>query len=276
MDWEFDMTNTSDTIYFQIAGFLIKIIFQKTESSFHQKTFKKAVTIHFNGFITQINNQQPDYCISFIEQNYFEILRKGDKKKHLVNLIDYNSKKSLTSYYHISIAQFEFILRTIIQNLLFQNSGFILHASACLINGEANIFTGFSGIGKSTIIRLLKNNYQILADDSIIIRKIKNTFYLYQTPITDKEWWIKKGSSKYALGKVFFLHQAKIFGIEKQQNKDRILKKILSQFWTADNINAKRQIPYILEFISHFHHFYQLSFRKEKMELIKVLERKIN
>lgn len=266
------MQNNRNIIYLSIAGFTIKIKFHKTESPHREEIFRRTITTHFKGFITQASKKQPDYCINFVEQNYFEIFKKGGKKKHFLNIFEYHIHNTLTSYYHISILQFEFILRTILQNLLFKNNGFILHASACVINGKADLFTGPSGIGKSTTIELLKNKYQALADDSVILRKIGDKFYLYQVPITEKEWWVKRGLQKYPLGRIFFLHQANVFHIDIINDKDKILKNMLKQFWTNDRIYAKKQIRTVFALVSHFHNFYTLSFRKEKRRLIKLLQ----
>lgn len=260
-------------LYFQVAGSLIEINFHKAQSSHREKIFKKMMQTHFKGFITQINKKQPDYTINFIEQNHFELLKKKGTNKHFINIAEYFTHNTLTSYYHISISQFQFILRNVIQILLTENNGFILHGSACVINRKACLFTGSSGAGKSTVIKLLKNHYQALADDSIIIRKIGSKFYLYQIPITEKEWWVEKGSAKYPLEKIFFLRQANIFRIDGMKDKDKILKDMLKQFWTNDGIYAKKQMRTLFAFVSHFHNFYTLSFRKEKNGLMKLLER---
>jgi hypothetical protein len=55
--------------------------------------------------------------------------------------------------------------------LQFQNY-LVLHGSAVLINHEAVIFSGHSGIGKSTIaFAMAEHNYPILTDDLVVIRQ---------------------------------------------------------------------------------------------------------
>lgn len=55
--------------------------------------------------------------------------------------------------------------------LQFQNY-LVLHGSAVLINNEAVIFSGHSGIGKSTIaFAMAEHNYPILTDDLVVIRQ---------------------------------------------------------------------------------------------------------
>lgn len=258
-------------LYFQVAGSLIKINFHKAQSSHREKIFRKMMQTHFNRFITQRGKKQPDYTINFTEQNNFELLKKSDRTKHFMNIAEYLPHNTLTSYYHISISQFQFILRNVIQILLTENNGFILHASACVIDGKASLFTGFSGAGKSTVIKLLKTKYPALADDTVIIQKKGETFSLYQIPIAEKEWWIEKGPTKYPLEKVFFLRQADVFRTDSMKDKDKILKDMLKQFWTNDTMYVKKQMQTVFAFVSHFHNFYTLSFRKEKRGLIKLL-----
>ncbi len=263
-----------DTIYLSIAGFKIRIKFHATESPYRKETLKKAIKTHFKGFIIK-PPKQINYQIDFVEQNLFKIFRKLDKNQHFLNFFEYSSN-TLITYYHLSISQFEFILRTVILNLLSQNNGFIIHASAIRKNGKAYIFTGPSGSGKSTVIKLLRNEYQALADDSVIIRLIENKYYLYQVPITEKEWWVEKGFSKYLIEGIYFLQKANIFRMDKIENKDIIVNKVLDQFWVRDKKSTKKQMAYVLKFLSLFHNFYTLSFRKEKIGLTKALSNKEN
>ncbi len=252
----------------------IEIQFHQTEYPNRRITFIKAFQNHFGMFIEKPNNDPSVFRIHFVERLHFEIFNKSGIEKYYLNFYEKSTKNSLISYYHVSILEIEFILRTIIQDLLVNNKGFILHASACLINGKANLFTGASGIGKSTIITLLRNQYQAIADDNVIIREIDGLYYLYQLPITEKEWWVTKRKNKYLLKKVFFLHQSKKFSMKQLQDKEHILARITQQFWMNDKTNISNQMNCILKFISRFHHFYILSFRKEKEGLINILSEK--
>lgn len=62
--------------------------------------------------------------------------------------------------------------------------GALLHASAVVEDGEAILFSGISGAGKSTMLRLWQKhtNAHLLNDDRIILRKQDNGFRAYGTP----------------------------------------------------------------------------------------------
>ena len=128
-----------------------------------------------------------------------------------MNIAEYLPHNTLTSYYHISISQFQFILRNVIQILLTENNGFILHASACVIDGKASLFTGFSGAGKSTVIKLLKTKYPALADDTVIIQKKGETFFSLPNTHCRKGVVDRKGTQRNILWKKYFLASGRCF-----------------------------------------------------------------
>lgn len=68
--------------------------------------------------------------------------------------------------------------------LLLQSRGVVLHALGVMVDGEAHLFCGPSGVGKTTLGRLIKNAGigTILSDDRIIVRQKGATFYAYGTP----------------------------------------------------------------------------------------------
>lgn len=60
----------------------------------------------------------------------------------------------------------------------------LMHASSAFDGTKARLFSGFSGAGKSTISMLwAKAGHQIINDDRLIIRKLEDGFYVYNTPM---------------------------------------------------------------------------------------------
>lgn len=74
---------------------------------------------------------------------------------------------------------------------LLKYNGIYLHASAIELNGQAFLFSGRSGIGKSTHSRLWKqlhgNKAHIINDDKPILRWIDGIWYVYGTPWCGKD-----------------------------------------------------------------------------------------
>ncbi len=65
-----------------------------------------------------------------------------------------------------------------------RNKAFMQHASAVVSNGKAFVFSGFSGIGKSTMAAIWgKKGYTVINDDRILIRQNSEGFMAYNTPM---------------------------------------------------------------------------------------------
>lgn len=68
----------------------------------------------------------------------------------------------------------------IILDALRKRGYIVLHASAVAMGKKGIIFPSYSGGGKSTLaLFLLENGFNFLSDDTIILRKEKNKFYMY-------------------------------------------------------------------------------------------------
>ncbi len=73
----------------------------------------------------------------------------------------------------------------LILNLLAKGRGVEVHACGIIDpKGNGHLFLGQSGAGKTTMARLWQDvkGAQILSDDRIILRKVRNTFCMYGTP----------------------------------------------------------------------------------------------
>jgi len=258
----------TQVIFLTIAGFQIKIIFGKTDWLFAKNKLRDEIVYYYKDFISNMKPRKLDFTIELIEKKGVELLHKQYESKYFVNLFEEFGKNKIVGYYSINLVQLQLIIRNIIFKLSLKYKVFFLHSSAADINGEACLFLGNQGAGKSTIVNLLKEKFPLLADDISIIRNELNEYYFYQTPFIEREW-IRKKSIKYKIAKIFFLKKAHNFMLQKIKNKDYILKKIIEQLFVnkeSENI----QIKYLTAFVSEFNHFYSLSFAKEKAGLIKL------
>ena len=93
---------------------------------------------------------------------------------------------------------------------LLHKDGFYLHASAVELDGKAYLFSGKSGVGKSTHTRLWKRIFghkvTVFNDDKPALRFIDGKWYAYGTP-----WCGKDGinqNMKVPLAGICFLKQA--------------------------------------------------------------------
>lgn len=254
------------SIFLNIAGFNIQINLKPTEWNFVYKKLKNDICKHYSGFIIKDHIGKIDYFIDINEtSSLLTIIKKP--QLYFFNLFENIRKNKIVTYYQISLVQFQMVLREVLLDLLADNHGFIMHGSAVNKAYDASyIFTGKNGAGKSTAMSLLNPLFPALADDTVIVKKEKEGYYLYQTPFIEKNDWVKKSGKRFFINKIFFIKKANYFKIEKINDKNLLTQKLIQQFWTKDEVK-KKQIKTLFEFVSEYNNFYYLYFSKNKNKL---------
>jgi len=74
------------------------------------------------------------------------------------------------------------VLRIVHTLLLAREGGFLLHAASAVRDGEAHIFTGRSGAGKTTLSRMAPGDVNLLTDEISYVRKSATGYTAYGTP----------------------------------------------------------------------------------------------
>ena len=107
-------------------------------------------------------------------------------------------------------------------------NGMMLHASAIEYNGKAYLFSGPSGMGKSTHTRLWQSLYgddvQVFNDDKPALRRLDDKWFAYGTP-----WCGKDGinqNKKVPIGGICFLKRGeenKIRRLDKKEAMQNVL-----------------------------------------------------
>lgn len=246
-----------------IAGFHLDVIFYPCSVSQHKKKLQTAINNYFKDFIIPKKLQKTDYTIH-IKESHLVVTKHISFKKNWYTFLFTENKNSVTTFYYISVQQFVSIVSMIIEKLLI-GKGFALHSSSCVINGKANLFLGESRAGKSTIVNLLKSKYKIIADDSVIIRKIQSRFLVYQSFIINKNSWIKKKHTSYPLGPIFFLRKAKHFKTKKITTKELALTQFSKQIWVEKRLR-KSKMSLLIDLIDKKNDLYFLYFNKNPKE----------
>lgn len=100
----------------------------------------------------------------------------------------------------------------------------MIHGSAVILDQQTRVFSGFSGVGKSTMAKLWEQNRQatIINDDRLILRKIENEWFVYNTPM-----FYAAAPQKGKLHTVFFPYHAPANNMEKL-NGVAALSKLLA------------------------------------------------
>lgn len=249
-----------------ISGFYIEINFHKCEWHYAFNKLTNEIINYYSDFIVHDKTKQVNAEINIIQKVI--IVSKKKRNTLFTELFEQKNNKIIT-YYQIGIIQFQLIINILLNRLLSQNRGLVLHGSACLVKNKAMVFLGLSGFGKSTLIKMLNRQYPALADDSVIIRKIGEKFYFFQTPVIEKEDWIKKSKIKYQLGKIFIIKKSSKNLIEKFENQNELIEILLNQL-IAEKQYLKKNVQLIENLMKAKSLFYKLHFSLSKSEVQKM------
>ena len=109
----------------------------------------------------------------------------------------------------------EYIIRIASAIWFFEKGGVLFHGAAMVRNGQAYLFTGHSGAGKTTVCRVTKDA-QILNDDLVALKKSPEGWEVWATPFTNPTQ-NEPNPGKGLLKNILKLHQAKEHRIEHQE-----------------------------------------------------------
>lgn len=255
----------------KIADYKIKIVFGKLLNKIYPKlVLKELINYTFASFKTSsIGPISAELNIK--DDDTITLAAKEDKL--YIHLSDIHSNTKIETYYHISFNYFYLVLSELLNNLIRVN-GFLLHASSIKINNEAILFIAPSETGKSTIMKTLSSIFKPLGDDSAIIRKYKNKYYMYQTPFIEKEAWIKKNNERINIKKIYFIKQGKNT-IASDISKEMVINKM--KFLSPDRMqNDEQMLASMVEFVnnSDINLFQELEVPLNKKKVIDFFQKK--
>ncbi len=156
----------------------------------------------------------------------------------------------VTSYFPKSSGMYALALSAICSKFSYHNA-LLLHASCVNLGGEGVIFTGFSGVGKTTQAELWQKylGAEIINGDKAFIREIDGVFYGCGLP------W--KGSSEYCLNQktrlnaIVILRQSaenKITKLDAEQAMEYFTPHLFMPHWDERCLdNALNTLGRILE-----------------------------
>jgi hypothetical protein len=118
---------------------------------------------------------------------------------------------------------------------LYSYGGMMLHSSAVELDGRAYLFSGPSGMGKSTHTRLWQKEFpaaRVFNDDKPVLRQLDGTWYAYGTP-----WCGKDGiniNMKVPLAGICFLRRGSVNSI-RQVNPEGLIDVLLQQTFMPED-----------------------------------------
>lgn len=259
-------------LHLSIAGFYIDIKFIREEDMYeYEEIFITKVKDYYKSFISP-PLQKPDYIIEIVHQRTFKLMYQNNLKDIFINLYKNISPSRIQTFFHLSGSQLQIIIRRVTHNLLVKNQGFILHGSAAKRGSTTYVFLGKSGAGKSSITRLLQDQFQIAGDDSVIIRKHAKKYSFYSSSAIERNALVPKNFKKLDLKGFFFLKKSSENKIVPIKNPQTILKLLAAQLY-SEKEDIKSQFRYMNDLISSFDRFNYLYFSLndpiEVQEMIK-------
>lgn len=255
-------------LHLSIAGFVIKLVFHRSSDKQNKVTpqnFVRDILMNNEGFILKKEPPSTDFIIEFLEAKGFDIY-ENQKKNGFIHFYSPVSYNHISTFYHISRVQFLYILKSAIGGLL-KKKGAVIHCAANLVGDQAVLYIGKSGIGKTTITSMLKEEYPILADDEGYLKKENKKVYFYQGPFLERSYGFTKTFRRFEISTLFFLKQGNTCSVGEPAGKalTDISSQIISSETSSDN--AIRLVSEMTKTINCL----ELVFSKNKAELMNCI-----
>ena len=181
-----------------------------------------------------------------------------------------------------------YLLSNVFAYILYQRNFLVLHASAINIKGKSYFFSGWSGVGKSTLLNNLSGIGALISEDVVCIsaslrsifqslpfiklssdHKIKNFSEIYKTQTDKRKRFIysveypKFEKNKFSAG--FFLSIGKENSVKKVSGI-KLFQNILSNSFISHPITAEDQIDILnkSKMLFEKNNFYLVTREKNK------------
>jgi MoaA/NifB/PqqE/SkfB family radical SAM enzyme len=241
--------------YYRIAGISLRVDsdLRVQGTTFHPKFRKfraggpgvENITIRHHFFIPDLNGQ--DLGKKIYRKPPWTIYRKGDgwiflhahpghseRKLHQIAFFSPDFTRAVIYHetdhtYRLGNLASLTLLATdqvLLASVLGGRKGCILHASGLIFRGRGFLFVGHSRAGKSTVVRLLKDQAEILCDDRMIVRRHPEGFRIHGTWCHGTEPEVS--SSSAPLRAVFFLKKAGKTRILPVGDRKAVLRRLLA------------------------------------------------
>lgn len=145
-------------------------------------------------------------------------------------------------------------------NWLANHGDLILHASGIAVDGQGYAFVGSSGVGKSTLARVLhqQEGVTVLGEDQLVLRLMGDQFWLFGTP-----WHLNRAMCSQAgvpLRKIFLLDKTDedvLFTVSPMTGVTSLLQTAFIPYYRSDLIGLiLERLDILAQKVPMFHFSY--------------------
>jgi hypothetical protein len=142
------------------------------------------------------------------------------------------------------------VLRILHSLILAERGGFLLHAASAICDGQAYLFSGVSGAGKTTMTRLAPADITLLTDEISYLRPSAEGYSAFGTPFAGE--LAKAGENCTApVSTLFFLEKGRENRVDEMSSAEavrRLMRNIL--FFAEDQGLVERLLATACEFVA--------------------------
>lgn len=229
------------------------------------RMLKKNFRLVTKSFITQpdlVIHLLEGYGIPFVDYKV-DIIKVAKKVTYRRSdyLIEVDS-----NYTHAKVSVYdEFALKHALLNLyssfiVHHNWGLLIHSSCVVEKGEAHIFAGHSGAGKSTAAKL-SHPRPLLSDEATIVKVNANEITIYNSPFRSE---LESTGDKrfYPLESIQLLYQANHNKRNQLSKSDALLHLIDKVFYWTNSPEETKNILHLIKILVQTVPVYELHFQK--------------
>jgi hypothetical protein len=142
------------------------------------------------------------------------------------------------------------VMRIVHSLIVAERGGFLLHAASAICEGQAYLFSGVSGAGKTTMTRLAPPDVTLLTDEISYIRPSAGGYAAFGTPFAGE--LARPGENCTApVGALFFLEQGpenRVDEITSGEGVRRLMRNIL--FFAEDRSLVEKLLDTACDFVA--------------------------
>ncbi|NYE03872.1 hypothetical protein F4694_000591 [Bacillus niacini] len=198
-----------------------------------------------------------DYKVNISEENGKVIFKRSD---YLIQAE--HSYSSVNIFVNNELALKHALMNLYSAYIVYHNWGLLIHSSCAIQDGEAHIFAGESGAGKSTVARLSQPR-ELLSDEATLVKITPDKITIINSPFRSELTEI--GSSEIApLKSIQILHQSIINKRDTLKKADALVDLIDKVFYWAHTPEETKNIIGLMRLLVERVPTYNLYFKKDE------------